>query len=249
MASRKAVSKKPPRIDSFDFHVGRVLAGKYQILDKLGKGWEGEVYLVREIITGIDRTAKFFYPHRNVRERASKFYAKKLHKLRHCPIVIQYHAHDKVIVKGMPIIFLVSEFVEGDLLARFLQQQPGNRLQPFTALHLLHALATGMEEVHRIGEYHGDLHSENIIIQRYGLGFDLKLLDLFQWSDGSRVNIQEDVINMVHIFYEALGGQKYYAKQPQVIKDVCCGLKRNLILKKFRTAGQLRNYLENLDWH
>jgi len=239
---------KPQKISSFDFQTGRVLAGKYEILSQLGRGWEGEVYLVRENITGIERTAKFFFPQRNIREKASKLYPKKLHKLRHCPIVIQYHAHDKITFKGMPILFLISEFVEGDLLSRFLDKQPGKRLQPFTALHLLHALASGMEAVHLIGEYHGDLHSDNIIVQRYGLGFDLKLLDLFQWSAPRRLNIQDDVVNMIHIFYEALGGKKYYAKQPKAIKDVCCGLKRSLILSKFKTAGQLRVYLENLDW-
>lgn len=242
-------AKKPvKKIESFDFYPGRVLAGKYEIISKLGQGWEGEVYLIRETITGIERTAKFFFPQRNLKEKASKYYAVKLHKLRHCPIVIQYHAHDKIKHEGQSIIFLVSEYVEGELLSQFLDRQPGKRLMPFPALHLLHALASGMEAIHLMGEYHGDLHSDNIMVQRYGLGFDLKLLDLFQWSAPRRLNIQEDVVNLVHIFYEAIGGKKHYAKQPQAIKDICCGLKRSLILKKFRTAGQLRAWLENMRW-
>ncbi|MCH8043431.1 MAG: serine/threonine protein kinase, partial [Planctomycetes bacterium] len=39
-----------------------------------------------------------------------------------------------------------------------------------------------------------------------------------------------------------------YAKHPQQIKTICCGLKRSLILKKYRTAGQLREYLEMMQW-
>jgi len=78
-------------IESFDLKPGRPLARKYEILSRLGAGWEGEVYRIREKNTGIERAAKLFFPHRNIRNRTAKNYARKLHKLRDCPIVIHYH--------------------------------------------------------------------------------------------------------------------------------------------------------------
>lgn len=241
-----AVKKK--YIDEFNLAPGRVLARKYEVISLLGAGWEGEVYLIRELSTGIERTAKLFFPQRNPNDKAVKFYAKKLHKLRHCPIVIQYNAQDIITVKGYSVTILISEYVEGELLSQFLAKQPGKRLMPFQALHLLHALARGMEAIQEIGEYHGDLHSDNIILQRYGLTFDLKLVDLFNADTPRRTNIQSDTVDMIHIFHEALGGQKHYAKQPAAVKNICCGLKRSLILKKFRSAAQLRRYLETMQW-
>ena len=50
------------------------------------------------------------------------------------------------------------------------------------------------------------------------------------------------------ILHEAVGGPARYRYQPPEIKDICCGLKHSLILKKFRTAGQLREFLEKLQW-
>jgi len=236
------------KLDHFNLAPGRVLARKYEVISLLGAGWEGEVYLVREVATGIERTAKIFFPQRNPRDKAVRFYAKKLHKLRHCPIVIQYSAQDHITVKGVPVTLLISEYVEGELLSQFIQRQPGKRLQPYQALHVLHALACGMESVHRIGEYHGDLHTDNIILQRYGLGFDMKLVDLFQSPSSKRTAIQDDTVEMVRIFYESIGGQKHYAKQPKAVKDIINGMKRTLILKKFRSASQLREYIETMQW-
>ena len=237
-----------PVIDSFDLEPGRIIARKYEIISQLGSGWEGEVYLVRERATGIERTAKFFFPQRNVNDRALKFYARKLHKLRKCPIVIQYSTQDSFVCRKIPISFLVSEFVEGELLSAYLKGQPGNRLQPFQALHLLYALARGIECIHSVGDYHGDLHAENIIVQHVGLGYELKLLDMFHWGASNAKNISEDVIDLIRIFYDAIGGKKHYAKMPQEIKSICCGLRRSLIVKKFRTAGKLRRYLEGMRW-
>ena len=240
--------KSQPRIWSFNLHCGDCLAGKYQVVTLLGAGWEGEVYLVRERGTGIERTVKIFFPRRNRRDRALRFYARKLHKLRHCPVVIQYHTRDTFIYNDTKVSFLLSEFVEGELLSDFLKRQRGRRLSPFQGVHLLHALATGIESIHKLGDYHGDLHADNIIVLRYGLGFELKLLDMFHWGASNAANIQHDVYDLIRNFYDATGRQRHYAQQPQEVKDICKGLKRTLIAQEFRSAGKLRRHLETMEW-
>ncbi len=115
-------------------------------------------------------------------------------------------------------------------------------------MHLLYALAKGMAEIHKAGEYHGDLHAENIIVSRAGLSFDLKLLDLFHLDDTKVENRRTDILDAIRIFYDALGGQRLYARQPAAVKEIICGLKRTLILKKFRTMNQLVRHLESMSW-
>ena len=134
----------PPRFDTFSLAPGRILAGRYEVNDLLGAGWEGEVYSVIECRTGIPRAAKIFFPQRNLGNRATRFYARKMHKLRHCPILTQYHTHESTTCQGVPVSVLVSEFVDGDLLGQFIKHQPGQRLTPFEGLHLLHALSVGV---------------------------------------------------------------------------------------------------------
>ena len=236
------------KVDSFDLAPGRVIGRKYVVSERLGEGWEGEVYKIIERSTGIERAAKLFYPQRNPRDRAVAFYARKLHRLRHCPILIQYHTHEILIYRRVPITVLISEYVEGERLSDFLRRQPGRRLNPFQAIHLLHALASGIEQIHNMREYHGDLHTDNIIINRFGLGFDLKLVDLFRWSSPKRENMQDDIIDMIRVFYDVLGGAHHYSKHPDNIRRICCGLKRGLILKRFPTSVRLKEHLESLNW-
>lgn len=235
-------------ITGFDLQPGRILAGKYEVISLLGSGWEGEVYHVRERVIGIERAAKLFFPQRNLHNRATKFYARKLHKLRHCPILIQYHTQEHMRFRRQPVTFLVSEYVEGQLLSAYLKKLPGKRLTPFEGLHLLHELAAGVEEIHRAREYHGDLHDDNVIIRRRGLGFDAKVVDMYNWGAPDAQNIRDDVCDLIRLFYDAIGGPRYYSKHTQEVKSIICGLKRSLIVRKFRTAGHLRKYLETIEW-
>lgn len=234
--------------DAFGLKKGRKLAGKYVVGEMLGKGWEGEVYHVTETATGIERAAKFFYPTRNPKNRAINFYARKLNKLRHCSIIIQYHTQETFRFAGVPMPFLVSEFVNGEILSDLIARQRGKRLTTFEALHLLYALVRGVEEIHNAGEYHGDLHSDNIMVRRRGLGFDVKVVDMYHWGRATSEHFRDDICALAQILHEIVGGPAKYAKQPREIKEICCGLKRSLIVRKFRTIERLRAHLETMDW-
>ena len=244
------IKKKQPNltIDAFDFPPGKTIAGKYKIISKLGAGWEGEVYMVSELNTGIERAAKIFYPQRNIRDRAAKFYANKFHKLRQCSILIQYHTREEITYRKAPITVLISEYVEGELLSNFLSKFRGKRLEPFISLHLLYSLVKGMEEIHLLNEYHGDLHLDNIIVNKFGLNFEIKLLDFFHYGASKSEYLRDDIVDLVKIFHEVLGGKNQYPQHPQSIKYICCGLKKSLIIKKFKTISQLRCHLETMDY-
>ena len=238
----------PPRIQHFELAPGRVIGGKYVVEGRLGGGGEGEVYKVVERRTGASRAAKLFFPQRNRGDRALRYYAQKLERLRGCPLIITYHHSETHRWRGHQISVLISEFVEGELLEQFIRKQRGRRLPVFEALHLLHGLAGGVERIHELREYHGDLHSENVLVQRRGIGFDLKLVDLFDQGKATRFNIREDVVDLVRMFRDCLGGAKAYAKLPPEAKGIIRGMRRDLLAKSFPTAGHLRRHLETFSW-
>ena len=236
------------KVKRFDFPPGRSVAGKYVIERPLGSGWEGEVYAITERNTGIRRAAKFYYPHRDPMGKAAIAYARKLDALRHCPILMQYHHQEIAYVKRKRVMVVISELVEGQKLSEFLSAQPGHRLSPFEALHVLYQLAKGISPIHARGEYHGDIHEDNIMIRRQGIGFDVKLLDFFDLGRPTRSKIHKDVLNLIQVFHTIVGGRDRYASQPKVVKDVIRGQKDSLILARFQSAGDIQHHLESLDW-
>lgn len=232
----------------YDLKNGKALGRNYRVLDFIGNGWEGEVYKVEERKTGIVRAAKLFYRRRSNVESPHIHYAKKLFKLRSCPIIIQYHFQDVVNIDQKKVDFLVSDFVDGEVLSNYIYRQRGKCLLPFEALHLMYALVQGVEQIHFLGEYHGDIHSDNIIIKKRGLGFEVHLIDFLHLGKPTKAKIQQDVYDLINIFYEMLGGAARYRHCNDNIKQVIMGRKHNLIRQYFNMAGHIRLYLENLDW-
>jgi len=232
----------------YDLQTGRTLGRNYFIVEFLGAGWEGEVYKVEERRTGVLRAAKIFYEGRRLSKIQMQRYAKKLQRLRRCPIITQYLHRDVARVGRETVEILVSDLAEGEMLSSFLEKQKKKRLSSFEALHLLHALAIGLEPIHYHREYHGDIHSDNILVRRMGIGFEVHLLDFFDLGRATKEKIQHDVIDLVSLLYEAIGGQDGYSKAGNEIKQIVNGRKHFLISNKFKTAGQLRIALENMEW-
>lgn len=220
--------------------------GRYVIERPLGSGYEGEVYVVLEKGTGIRRAAKIYYPQRDPHGKNAIAYARKLDALRHCPILLQYLHQEQTTVKRQKVTVVVSELVEGQKLSEFLEAQKS--LSTFEALHVLHVLARGIAPIHARGEYHGDIHDDNIMIRRVGIGFEVKLLDFFDLGKPTKAKIHKDVLNLIMVFHTVVGGRHTYAEQPKVVKDIIRGLKDTLILERFQSAGDIARHLETLKW-
>jgi tRNA A-37 threonylcarbamoyl transferase component Bud32 len=236
------------RICYYNLKPDQTLGRNYYVVEFVGSGWEGEVYKVAERRTGILRAAKIFYEGHRLTDTRMQRYARKLYRLRNCPIITQYHHRDIARVGREQVEIMVSDFVEGELLSSFLLRQNGKKLTSFEALHLLHALAAGVEQIHYSGEYHGDIHSDNILVKRKGLEFKVHLVDFFDLGRSTKEKIQNDVIELITILHELIGGPAGYRKADSNIRSIILGRKHTLIRKRFKNAGQLRLALENLKW-
>ncbi len=240
------MAQQAVRISAFDLNPGERIGEKYHVEAFLGGGLQGEVYRVLEKQTRVRRAAKLLYPQQNERGRTARNYAQKLDKLRDCPIVIQYHNVEKVGIQGVEVTCLLSEYVHGILLSDFIARHRGAALPPFKALHLLYPLVCGLEQIHRRGEYHGDIHSSNILVRPRGIFFDVKLIDFYNLGRSNAQHRREDIVDLVRLLYEMVGDRKRYARQPAAIKAICRGGRRDYILESFPTAGHLRRFLETM---
>ncbi len=157
--------------------VGKVLSGRFQILEPLGVGGMGRVY--KAIQQPLDRVValKVLNPRYDSAkdpgfERRFFLEASATAKLKH-PNTVTVHDYGRT---DDGIYFIAMEFIEGDTLQHVLQRE--------TALPWQRALAVGaqvarsLREAHKHGLVHRDLKPANVMLLREGTGGDtVKVLD------------------------------------------------------------------------
>jgi serine/threonine protein kinase len=148
---------------------GSVLAGKYRIIEEIGRGGMGVVYQAED--TGLGRQVAIkVLPDQFAKdpERLARFdrEAKVLASMGH-PNIAAIHGLDESDVKR----FIVMEFVEGETLAERLSRGP---LAFEETLEICRQVAEGLEGAHEKGIIHRDLKPANIKITPEG---KVKILD------------------------------------------------------------------------
>jgi serine/threonine-protein kinase len=148
---------------------GTSLANRYKIIEELGKGGMGEVYLAED--TNLKRQVAIKVlpqPFALDKERLARFEreARLLASLNH-PNIATIHGLEKS--DGQQ--FLVMELVEGETLTEQIQKGP---LPVEEALEVCRQIAEGLESAHEKGIIHRDLKPSNVQVTPEG---KVKILD------------------------------------------------------------------------
>ncbi|MBX9681453.1 MAG: serine/threonine protein kinase [Gemmataceae bacterium] len=149
----------------------RFTIGKYKVLERLGSGGMGSVYLCehklmrRRVAVKVLPTAKAADP-----SSLDRFYreARAVAALDHPNIV---HAYD--IDQDEQLHFLVMEHVDGASLQEIVKKS--GPLAVLRACHYIRQSALGLHHAHEAGLVHRDIKPGNILVDRSGL---VKILDM-----------------------------------------------------------------------
>ncbi len=157
--------------------VGHVLRGQYTVIEVLGQGAFGAVYLVKDERDSQKRFVlkEVRYAHREERNVFS-FDAAALKRLYHpaLPDIYKVFSDDKI--DGF---YILMDYVEGSNLEEVRQLMPGKRFSLHTALTLLSPIMDATSYLHRQQPHlvHGDIKPSNIIASLAGSATPTKLVD------------------------------------------------------------------------
>jgi eukaryotic-like serine/threonine-protein kinase len=163
-----------PADDSGDL-VGTVIADRYLIMQKLGEGGMGRVYLAQHVRLPQQAAIKVLSPALvNDTEALARFNREASNA---CRINAQHVARVYDFGEtGTGLVYLAMEYVPGVTLSALLKTE--GSLPPSRAANLTSQVAEGLEAAHKLGIVHRDLKPDNILVTAEADGMELaKVVD------------------------------------------------------------------------
>jgi serine/threonine protein kinase/predicted Zn-dependent protease len=149
---------------------GSVFAGRYKIIEELGKGGMGKVYRVFDQKLNEEVALKLIRPDIAADKKTIERFKNELklaRKIRHKSVGSMYE-----LMEEQGVHFITMEYVSGQDLKGILHQM--GQLTVGKAISVAKQICEGLAEAHSIGIVHRDLKPSNIIIDRGG---NAKIMD------------------------------------------------------------------------
>lgn len=186
------------------------LNGRYRVRAKIGEGWEGVTYEVRDRLDGRIKALKLITNEK--RKKAILNQARVMVRLQH-PNIIDYYNVDALDLDGEFYYFLLVEYLRGPRLSERINKQFKTHKSPaiFDTLRVFYQICRGMAYVHDQKLLHDDLHTDNIILTGDPYSPVPKLFD-FWGSAVSRAREQRvfDIKCAGQVLFECMTGKEDY---------------------------------------
>lgn len=143
---------------------GATFAGRYQIIEELGKGGMGKVYKAHDIEIKEKVALKLIKPEIAADKKTIERFRNELRlarRIRHKNVCQVFDIGD---MKGT--YYISMEYVSGEDLKSFIRRS--GQLAAGTAIRISKQICEGLAEAHRLGVIHRDLKPSNIMIDKEG---------------------------------------------------------------------------------
>ncbi len=228
-------------IDLFDSSY--VISGRYELIEELGRGGAGVVYLSKDKILDRDVAVKELKKISGIKdeEKIKEFFkeARLLAKLNHQNIVQLYDILKEDSKDGEMRYFIIMEYVEGSSLEDMIKEISPMKLK--FAIPIILQVLDGLYFAHKKDIIHLDIKPANILVtydenipKITDFGIAKAMFSLFNPDDkfrgtpkyvspevilGKSVDVRADIYSLGVTFFEMLTGEIPYSKNVKSVKE------------------------------
>jgi serine/threonine-protein kinase len=228
LPSSKEIPVSPTKtieIPTEELTTGSTFAGRYQIIEELGKGGMGKVYKAHDTEIKEKVALKLLKPEIAADEKTIERFRNEIRLAR--KIVHKNVGRMYDLGKEQDTYYISMEYVSGEDLKSFIRRS--GQLAVGTTIKIANQVCEGLSEAHRLGVIHRDLKPQNVMIDKdgnarimdFGIARSLKAKGITgpgvmigtpeymspEQVEGKEVDQRSDIYSLGVILYEMVTGR------------------------------------------